>query len=51
MFNDKEKAIDILVELDCFYNFISGKTIQSPASTSIALESNLKYVNMWTTFD
>ena len=42
-YDNNNKPVDILVGLDYFYNFITGKTIEGAPDTLVALESILGF--------
>ena len=43
-YDNNNKPVDILVGLDYFYNFITGKTIKGAPNPLVALESNLGFI-------
>ena len=43
-YDSNNKPVDILIGLDYFSNFITGKTIKSTPNTAVALESNYGFI-------
>ena len=43
-FDNSEKSIDILIGMDCYFNFVTGKIKRGPPGCPAAIESNFGWI-------